>query len=87
MERSLYNLFLLISCELIEVYCIARNTDSKCGVKVGVIHCVDKLLTVENVYVKMLSLLNEVAVKDSYKVLLSLIIITAQSIGSDREGI
>ena len=68
MEGSADNLTLLFLGKLVEVNCIAGNTDCKIRVHFGIFVSLDKLFLVQYVYIDMVSVLAEIAVKDNCKV-------------------
>ena len=87
MEGSRDNLILLSSGELMEVYCIARYTDGKVRIFLGMLNGVKEHLTVEYVYVDVLRLQSEVAVDNGAEVSVSVLIVITKSRGNNTEGI
>lgn len=53
MERTGNYISLLLGSKLNEVYCIARNTDSKLRIILGMLLRIQKSISVKYVYVKM----------------------------------
>ena len=62
MEGAVDNLTLLLTGKLMEINCIARNTDGKVGVGFGVFVCLHKGFAVKHVYVDVVCLLLEISV-------------------------
>ena len=69
MEGSGNNLVLLLLCELNEVYRITAYAYGELGISLGVSLSVKESLTAENVYVKVVSTLLYVAVKERNKII------------------
>ena len=70
-----------------EVYSVSGNSDCKVRIFFGMLNCVKKHLTVEYIYIDMLSLLTEIAVNNGAKVCVSVLIIVTESGGNYTEGI
>ena len=83
MERSTYHFLLLVAGELVKVYCVTRDTNGKCGVECGVIHRIDELLTVKDVYVEVVCILDKISVKHRYQIRLAFFSVLAKCNGSD----
>ncbi len=87
MEGSGNNLVLLFLCELDEVYGVARNSDCKLRIKLGVLLCVNEKLSVKHVYVEVVTALEHIAVKQCNKVVVSLLLGFAECGGNNRKCI
>ena len=66
-----------------EVNSISGHADGKVGVCLRILVCLHESLAVQHVYVDVVRLLLELSVKDCDEIGTSLLIITAESIGSD----
>ena len=87
MEGSRNNLSLLLFGEAAEVYGVSGYADGEVGVELGVLVRLEKCFAAEYVYVEVVSVSAEVAVKDIREVLYSLIPCLAERLGDDGEGI
>ncbi len=87
MEGTADNLSLLLGRELVEVNRISGYAYGKVGVKLGVVHCINELLTLKNVYVDVVSVLCEVATEYGNEVAASLVAVLAECRGNYREGV
>ena len=87
MEGPAYDLTLLLTGELIEVYGVARYTYRKIRICLGIFVSLHKHLSVENVYVDVVCLLSKISVKDRYKIGYSLILVASECVGGYLERI
>ena len=62
------NLFLLLTGELVEVYSIAGHSDCEVGIKLGIIHSINKLLSFKDIDIDVVSALVKVSVKNRNQV-------------------
>ena len=67
-EGSGDNVSLLLGSKLNEVYCVSGNTDGELRIVLGMLLCIEKSISVENVNVKMVSALGSVTIEKIYKV-------------------
>lgn len=81
------DLFLLLPGEAVEVHRVAGDPDGEAGVLFGVVHGLHQRLPIEHVHVEVVGPLGEVAVQDGHQIVAALVVILAQSLGDDGEGV
>ncbi len=83
------NVKLLLTGEVDELYGITGNTNGKVRIffLFGMFHSVNELLCTEDIYIKMVRALIEIAVHDLNKVVHPLVITVTESIGADGLGV
>ena len=87
MEGAVNHIKLLLPGEFDEVDCIAADPDGELGVQLRVIHSVYQSFPVHYVYVHMVPVLPGIAVQQGYQVVLLVLLIFAQCIRDNGEGI
>lgn len=86
-EGARDDLELMLTAELDEVHRIARDSDGELRVVLWVLHSILEHLSVEHVHIEVMCPLGEVAIHHRDEVLDLLVLVRAQGVWNDAEGI